>query len=65
VRKLSEYREHAAECRKMALSALPAHKEQLENMAVTWDQLAEARERQLAKQGITEEQDEEPVRGSD
>jgi hypothetical protein len=30
---------------------------QLEQMAATWDQLAEARARQLAKDGKTEEED--------
>ena len=39
----------------MARTASPAHREQLENMAATWTQLAEARKRQVEKQGRTEE----------
>lgn len=55
MRKLSEYLKHADECRRMARTASPAHREQLENMAATWTQLAEARKRQVEKQGRTEE----------
>jgi len=51
LKKISEYAQHAAECREMARSAPPAHRVQLEQMAQTWDQLAEARRRQLAKEG--------------
>jgi hypothetical protein len=47
---LHEYIEHADECRRMARVALPQHRTQLEQMAVRWEQLAEARRRQLAKQ---------------
>jgi hypothetical protein len=57
VKKIREYLEHAAECREMArLAATSSHAEQLENMAATWEQLADSRKRQLAKAGITEEQ---------
>jgi hypothetical protein len=56
VKKLHEYIEHADECRKMARVALPQHRTQLEQMALMWEQLAEARRRQLAKQ--SEEDDE-------
>ena len=35
----------------MALTALPTQRAQLEQMAQTWDQLAEARKRELAKEG--------------
>jgi hypothetical protein len=59
MKKIHEYREHAAECRDMARVASAAHRTQLEQMAATWDQLAEARARQLAKEGKTEEEDEE------
>jgi hypothetical protein len=45
----------------MARTASPAHREQLENMATTWTQLAEARKRQVEKQGRTEERD-QPLR---
>jgi hypothetical protein len=34
--------------------ALPNHRAQLEQMAETWHQLAEARKRQLQKQGKAE-----------
>jgi hypothetical protein len=51
VKKLHEYREHAAECREMARTAPPAHRQQLEQMAATWDQLASARQRKLQKNG--------------
>ena len=51
MRKLSEYREHAAECREMARTAPPTHRQQLEQMAATWEQLAVARQRKLLKGG--------------
>jgi hypothetical protein len=51
MKKLHEYEQHAAECRAMARSARPEHRAQLEQMATTWDQLAEARKHQLSKQG--------------
>jgi hypothetical protein len=50
VKKLHWYIEHADECRRMARVALPQHRTQLEQMALTWDQLAEVRRRQLARQ---------------
>jgi hypothetical protein len=53
VRKLHEYREHAAECREMARTAPPAHRQQLEQMASTWEQLAVARQRKLLKSGAS------------
>ena len=49
MQKVEEYLHHAAECRDMARTALPAHRHQLEQMAETWEQLAEARKRQLEK----------------
>jgi hypothetical protein len=51
--KLDEYLRHADECREMARIAQPAHRLQLEQMAATWEQLADARKRQLAKAGET------------
>jgi hypothetical protein len=57
LRKLSEYVQHAQECRNMARSASPEHKVMLEQMAKTWDQLAEARRRQLDKRGVPHDQD--------
>jgi hypothetical protein len=47
VKKVEEYLEHASECRTLARAASPAHREQLEEMARTWDQLAEARRHQI------------------
>jgi hypothetical protein len=60
LKKLHEYLQHAAECREMARTALPAHRQQLEQMAETWEQLAAARKRQLDRQGKSEEDDDEP-----
>jgi hypothetical protein len=55
VKKMQEYLQHAAECRDMARTAPPAHRQQLEQMAETWEQLADARERQLEKQGKSDD----------
>jgi hypothetical protein len=52
---LDEYVRHAAECREMARTALPQHRQQLEEMARTWEQLAEARKRQIEKEGKIED----------
>jgi hypothetical protein len=59
VKKLDEYLKHADECHDMARTAQPSHRAQLEDMARTWDKLAEARRRQLEKDGKTEEYDTE------
>ena len=59
MKKIHEYREHAAECREMARVAPPTHRQQLEQMATTWEQLAAARARKLAKQGRTDDDFEE------
>jgi hypothetical protein len=48
----------------MALTALNSHKKQLEKMAETWEQLAEARRRQLEKKGESEEGDAGPQQSS-
>jgi DNA-binding transcriptional MerR regulator len=50
VKKVEEYLEHASECRTLARAADPAHREQLEEMARTWEQLAEARRGKITKQ---------------
>ena len=47
MKKVSEYLEHAAECRKMATRALPEHREMLLHMADTWEMLARDRERKM------------------
>jgi hypothetical protein len=39
----------------MARTALPQHRQQLEQMAETWDQLADARKKQLKKDGKSED----------
>jgi hypothetical protein len=49
VKKIEEYFQHAAECRDMARTASPAHRQQLEQMAETWEQLANARQHQIEK----------------
>jgi ferric-dicitrate binding protein FerR (iron transport regulator) len=41
----------------MARTASPSHRQQLEQMAETWEQLAGARKHKLEKQGISEEID--------
>jgi hypothetical protein len=61
LKKIREYREHAAECRELARLASAGHRLQLEQMAATWDQLAEARQRQLAKAGKSEDDDEPAI----
>jgi hypothetical protein len=39
----------------MARTAPPGHRQHLEQMATTWEQLAAARKRQLLKQGMQDE----------
>ena len=51
MRKVSEYQEHADECRRMAARMQDVtHKTQLEEMARAWTMLAEERKKQLEKQ---------------
>jgi hypothetical protein len=57
LKKLHEYLQHAAECRDMARTASPAHRQHLEQMAETWEQLAEARKRKLEKHEQSPEDD--------
>jgi hypothetical protein len=57
MKKLAEYQKHAAECRNMARNAPSAHRAQLEQMAQTWEQLAEARRKQLKQEGKPENDD--------
>ncbi len=48
MKKTSEYRQHAVECRNLAASMFAEeHREQLLAMASTWEQMAEERERSL------------------
>ena len=56
MKKLAEYELHAAECREMAArTSTPSHRQQLINMAETWDQLAETRRRKLLRLGKAED----------
>ena len=59
MKKLHEYREHAAECREMARTAPPAHRQQLEQMAATWEQMASARQRKLRQARITDDKNDD------
>jgi len=48
MQKLAEYLQHAIECRELAnTTASPKHRAKLENMAVTWESLAELRKQRL------------------
>ena len=51
MKKIEEYLQRAAECRAMAESAQTQteHRQQLEEMAKTWEQLAEARRQQMQR----------------
>ena len=51
MQEIEGYLRHAAECREMARTAFPSHSQQLEQMAETWDELANARKRQLTRWG--------------
>ena len=51
MKKISDYKRHAEECRQLATAAaLPEHRTQLVRMAETWEMLAEQREREAARQ---------------
>jgi hypothetical protein len=56
VKKASEYRQHAAECREMARKATTPQRDQLLEMAKTWGSLAEDRDKQIARQERTDRQ---------
>jgi hypothetical protein len=56
LKKVHDYLRHAAECRELARTASSAHRQQLEEMATTWEQLAEHRKRQLEPHGATDDQ---------
>jgi hypothetical protein len=48
MKKISDYRRHAEECRTLLSGAKTAeHREMLSNMAETWEGLAAAREKKL------------------
>ena len=49
--KLSEYEDHATECRKMAtIMRDPVHRKQLEDMAEAWAMLARERKKKLLRE---------------
>lgn len=51
--KVAEYRQHAADCRRMASATKdPEHRKMLEDMAVSWDRLAVEREKFLENQPV-------------
>jgi hypothetical protein len=49
MQKTAEYLSRAAECRDLARSASPIRREELEHMAVTYEQLAEMRKQRLQR----------------
>ena len=50
MKKVEDYLDHAAECRALArATSLGEQRRQLEEMARTWEQLADARRRELNK----------------
>lgn len=52
MKKVSEYRKHVEECKALLRGArTPEEKQMLLNMAQTWEDLAAAREKKLAKDG--------------
>jgi hypothetical protein len=55
MKKIEDYLQHAVECRDMARTASPAHRQQLEQMAATWEHLAVSRQRRLARHGETDD----------
>ena len=51
--KITDYREHAAECRRLASgAALPHIRDELQKMAEAWESLAQQRETILTRQGV-------------
>ena len=52
MKQATEYRQHAAECRKLSLgSKTEEERQQLLHMAEAWEQMAEHRERVIAREG--------------
>ena len=47
VTKTEEYRQNAAKCREVARTASPIHRQQLEEIAETWERLEKARQHRL------------------
>jgi hypothetical protein len=56
MKKVSDYRKHVDDCKALTNGAKsPEHRKMLLNMATTWEALAVAREKKLAKEGRIEE----------
>jgi hypothetical protein len=56
MRKISEYKRHAEECRMLARqTTVEKHRQMLLEMAATWEMLAESRANTLAKKDQSEE----------
>ena len=56
MKKISDYRKHVQECQALLRGARTSEERQmLLNMAETWEALAVAREKKLAKEGRTED----------
>jgi hypothetical protein len=54
MRKVEDYMKHAQECRTLARNMAPGEqRDQLLNMAQTWELLAQERRHELEKQGAT------------
>jgi len=47
VKKVEEYSLNAAKCREVAQTASPVHRQELEEMAETWERMAQARRDRL------------------
>jgi hypothetical protein len=47
VKKVEEYYQNVAKCREVAETASPVHRKQLEEMAESWERLAQARRHRL------------------
>jgi hypothetical protein len=57
MKRVADYRRHVQECQALLRGArTPEHRQMLLNMAETWEGLALARERKLAKDGKTEDE---------
>lgn len=47
MKKVEEYCQNAAKCREVARTASPVHRQELEEMAETWERMAQARRDRL------------------
>ena len=61
MKQAAEYRQHAAECRRLALTARAApERKQLLEMAAAWERMAVERERQIGAQAQERSETETP-----